>query len=136
MASFVVNAYKVRLFLERSGNPVTTSRTRLIEIIGAPEYHGIVQRANLAFSTSFDNWSNTAAVGYYSTANPLQPVLTGWLPSSEYSYWYDVIRAEKPLNLFFNISPINGASYVNHISLGTSSEPIGEGPEDFTPWPV
>jgi hypothetical protein len=133
MASFVVDAYKVRLFLERSAPPVVTTRTRLIEIVGAPEFHGIVERANLYFSTSFDNWSQTPAVGFYSTANPLQPVLTGWLPSSEFSYWYDVLRAERPLTLYFNISPIGGAPYVNQISVGTSTEPIGEGPADFTP---
>jgi hypothetical protein len=133
MASFVVASYKVRLFLERYGSPVNTVRTRMIEIIGAPEFHGIVERANLYFSTSWDNWSGTPAVGFYSTVNPLQPVLTGWLPSSEFSYWYDVLRAERPLTLFFNIAPIGGASYVNQISLGTSTEPIGEGPEDFSP---
>ena len=133
MASFVVDTYKVRLTLERSGNPVITARTRMIEIVSAPLYHGIVERANLYFSTSFDNWSNTPAVGYYATANPYQPVLTCWLPSSEYSYWYDALRAERPLTFFYNISPIGGASYVNQISLGTSNEPIGEGPEDFTP---
>ena len=136
MESFVVDTYKVRLVLELAGNPGTVSRTRLIEIIGAPEHHGIVRRASLVFSTSYDSASPRSTIGYYATHNPSQPYLYGWLPSSEYSYWYDVIRAEKPLNLFFNISPINGASYVNHISLSTSSEPIGEGPEDITPWPV
>lgn len=60
-------------------------------------------------------------------------MLTGWLPSSEYSLWYDVLRSEKPLTLFYNITPIGGATYVNNISLGTSTEPIGEGPADLSP---
>ena len=81
MGSFVVAGYKVRLLIERSGNPVITTRTRQIEIIGAPEFHGIVEKALLVFSTAWDNWSgSTAVVGFYSTFNPLQPVLTGWLP--------------------------------------------------------
>jgi hypothetical protein len=85
------------------------------------------------FSTTWDNWQNTPAVGYLNTMNPLQPVLGCWLPSSEFSFWYDVLRSEKPLTFFYNVSPIGGASYVNDISLGTSSEPIGEGPADVSP---
>jgi hypothetical protein len=133
MSSFVVASYKIRLQLERVGNPVTTVRTRMIEIISAPQFHGIVERANLAFASSWDNWSGSRVVGYYSMFNPLQPVLTGWLPSSEFSIWYDVLRSEQPLTLFYNIAPINGATYVDQISLGTSTEPIGEGPDDITP---
>jgi hypothetical protein len=133
MASYLVDTYKVRLFLERAGSPPTTTRTRLIEIASTPQYHGIVDRANLYFATTWDNWSGSPVVGYYSTGNPLQPLLTGWLPSSEFSYWYDVLRNEQPLTLFFNITPIGGAQYVNQISIGTSSEPIGEGPEDVSP---
>src|SRR4029079_10605974 len=119
MPSFVVDTYKVRLMLQRIGNPPTTVRTKMIEIASTPLFHGIIVRANLAFATTWDNWSGSPVVGYYSDSNPLQPLLTGWLPSSEYSYWYDVLRAERPLTVFYNISPINGASYVDQISLGT-----------------
>ena len=65
-----------------------THRNRIIEIASVPLYHGIVERAVLYFSTRWDNWSTTAAVGFYSLTNPYQPFLTGWLPSAEYSYWY------------------------------------------------
>jgi len=34
---------------------------------------------------------------------------------------------------FYNVSPIGGATYVNDISRGTSSEAIGERPADVTP---
>jgi hypothetical protein len=34
---------------------------------------------------------------------------------------------------FYNVSPIGGATYVNDISRGTSSEPIGERPADVSP---
>jgi hypothetical protein len=133
MPSFVVDTYKVRLMLQRSGNPPNTVRTRMIEIASTPQFHGIVEKANLAFSTTWDNWAGSPVVGYYSVSNPLQPILFGWLPSSEYSYWYDVLRAERPLTFFYDITPIGGAPYVSQISLGTSTEPIGEGPADFTP---
>ena len=95
-----------------------------------PLYHGIVERAMLNFSTYWDNWSGTPVVGYYSVANPYQPLLTAWLPSNEFSFWYDVLRAEKPLTLFYDMTPIAGASYVGKITLGTSTEPLGEGPAD------
>jgi len=133
MGSFLVDSYKVRLELQRVGNPVVTQRSRILEIASVVEFHGIVERAMLNFSTYWDNWSGTPAVGFYSTANPLQPILTGWLPSSEFSFWYDVLRSEKPLTLFYNIAPIGGANYVNDISIGTSTEPIGEGPQDTSP---
>jgi hypothetical protein len=136
MSSFLVDSYRVRLEVERVGNPVVTVRNRILEIISVAEFHGIVERAVLNFSSSFDNWSGSPVAGFYSVSNPLQPVLTGWLPSSEFSLWYDVLRSEKPLTLFYNITPIGGANYVNDISLGTSTstaEPIGEGPTDTSP---
>jgi len=133
MGSFLVASYKVRLELRRAGTPVVTTRNRIIEITSVVETHGIVETALLNFSTTWDNWQNTPAVGFLNTMNPLQPVLGCWLPSTEFSFWYDVLRSEKPLTFFYNVSPIGGASYVNDISLGTSSEPIGEGPADVSP---
>jgi hypothetical protein len=131
--SFLIQAYKVRLELQRVGTPATTHRNRIIEIQSVPLYHGIVERAMLNFSTYWDNWSTPAVVGFYNISNPLQPVLSGWLPSNEYSYWYDVLRSEKPLTFFYDITVIGGANYVNKISLGSSTEPLGEGPEDVSP---
>lgn len=133
MPSFLIQSYKVRLEILRTGSPVATHRNRIIEVVSVPQFHGLVERAMLNFSTYWDNWSGSPVVGFYSTANPYQPVLTGWLPSTEYSFWYDVLRAEKPLTLFYDITPIGGASYVGKITLGTSTEPLGEGPADVSP---
>ncbi|HEU0172670.1 MAG TPA: hypothetical protein VFV58_00275 [Blastocatellia bacterium] len=133
MPSFLIDSYRLRLEILRQGSPVATHRNRIIEIVSVPEFHGIVERAVLNFSTFWDNWSGTPVVGFYSTLNPLQPVLSGWLPSSEYAFWYDVLRSEKPLTLFYEIAPIGGANYVSKITLGTSTEPTGEGPSDVSP---
>jgi hypothetical protein len=133
MASFLIDSYKVRLELERSGNPVVTHRNRAIELTSVPEFHGIVERAMLNFSTYWDNWAGTPVVGFYNTVNPYQPVLFGWLPSTEFSFWYDVLRSEKPLTFYYDITPIGGANYVSRITLGTSTEPLGEGPDDVSP---
>jgi len=133
MSSFLIASYNLRLELQRVGNPVNTVRNRVLEIVSVPEFHGIIERAVLNFSTSFDNWQTSPVVGYYSTANLLRPVITGWLPSSEYSFWYDVLRSEKPLTFSYTITPINGANYVSAVTVGTSTEPVGEGPVDLSP---
>jgi hypothetical protein len=133
MQAFRIDSYKVRLELVRSGNPVVTHRNRIIEVTSVTEFHGIVERAMLFFSTDWDNWAGTPAVGYYnSVKNPYQPVLTCWLPSTEYSFWYDVLRSEKPLTFYYDITPIGGASYISTIAIGTSTEPLGEGPDDIS----
>ena len=86
MPSFLIESYKVRLELQRVGNPVVTHRNRIIEVVSVPLYHGIVERAMLNFSTYWDNWSGTPVVGYYSVANPYQPLLTpGCRPTSSRS---------------------------------------------------
>jgi hypothetical protein len=131
--SFLIDSYKLRLEILRQGDPAVTHRNRVLEIASVPEYHGIVERAVLNFSSLWDNWAGVAAVGYYNTFNPYQPVLSGWLPTSEYAFWYDVLRSEKPLTLFYDITPIGGADYVSKITLGSSTEPIGEGPDDVSP---
>ena len=77
MPSFLIESYKVRLELQRVGNPVVTHRNRIIEVVSVPLYHGIVERAMLNFSTYWDNWSGTPVVGFYSVANPYQPLLAG-----------------------------------------------------------
>jgi hypothetical protein len=132
MPSFLIDSYRLRLEIMRQGDPAVTNRRRIVEIVSVPQFHGIVERGVLDFSTLWDNWSGIPAVGYYSTFNPFQPVVYGWLPSSEYALWYDVLRSEKPLTFFYDITPIGGADYVSQITLGTSTEPTGEGPDDVS----
>ena len=139
MPSFLVESYKVRLGILRKGSPpAVTQRDRVLEILSVPTGLGVVYRAILVFSTAYDNWSvNTFSgapiVAYYDTTNPLDPRVSGWLPSTEYSFWYDVLRSEKPLTFFYTITVIKGVDYVSEITLGSSTEPIGEGPKDVSP---
>jgi hypothetical protein len=92
MGSFLIDSYKTRIEVARTGNPVVTGRTRVIELTSTIQFHGIIERAALFFSTSWDNWSGTPAAGYYDLSSPFQPRLTGWLPSAEFSLWYDLLR--------------------------------------------
>ena len=133
MPSFLVESYKLRLAILRQGSPVVTQRNRVLEILSVPTYHGLVYRAILNFSTGYDSWSGTPVVACYDTTNPLDPRVLGWLPSTEYSFWYDVLRSEKPLTFFYTITVIKGVDYVSEITLGSSTEPIGEGPTDVSP---
>jgi hypothetical protein len=138
MGSFLVDSYKVRVEVSRGGSPVVTSRVRLLELRSAMEFHGIVEQANLVFATNWDSWSGSPVAGYYSTFNPLQPVLSAWLPSAEYPLFYDIVRSEKPVTLSYQ--ELHGAPYetpsgfyVSEVALGTSTEPVGEGPADLSP---
>ena len=132
MPGWQIGSYKVRLELLRAGNPVVTHRNRIIELSSVTLYHGIVERAMLNFSTRWDNWTGTPAVGFYNASNQMLPIITGWLPSTEFSFWYDLLRSEKPLLLFYEVTPIGGAQYVSQFSLGSSTEPVGEGPADVS----
>src|SRR3954452_22830513 len=106
MGSFLVASYKVRLELQRSGNPIVTTRNRILEITSVLETHGIVETALLVFSTSWDNWAGSPVVGFLNSTNLLQPVMAGWLPSSEFSFWYDLLRSEKPLTFSYDVTLI------------------------------
>ena len=64
MPGFLIDSYKVRLEIVRSGNPAVTNRNRAIEVASVTQYHGIVERAMLNFSTYWDNWAGIPVVGY------------------------------------------------------------------------
>ncbi len=131
MDSYEIETYKVRTEIARSGNPVRTLRNRILELDGAGMAHGIVLKGLITFSSSFNSWSGTPASGFYADSNPLNPRIFGWLPSNEFSYWYDLVRSESPVRLYYLISPINGAKYIRTLAVGTSDEPVGEGPADI-----
>jgi hypothetical protein len=63
MAGFLIDSYKVRLEIVRSGDPAVTHRNRAIEVASVTQYHGIVERAMLNFSTYWDNWAETPSWG-------------------------------------------------------------------------
>jgi hypothetical protein len=134
MPTFPVESYKVRVEIERAGTPpVKTLHNRVLEVVSPVQFHGIVERAVLYFSTRWDNWTSPAVAGYLDQTNPYQPRLTGWFPAADFSLFYEVLRSESPLYVFYDLAPIGGASYVSNIAIGSSTEPIGEGPADHSP---
>jgi hypothetical protein len=142
MESFEVESYKVRLMISRYGLPQSGIPTRfwldrIIELTSQPQYHGIVERAFLSFFTGFDlQHGDENVVGRIDvTTDPYKPVIYGWLPSNEYSFWYELLRAERPLTFEYSTHSEDGEYLLYHVALRSSIEPIGEGPVDIGPYP-
>jgi hypothetical protein len=49
MGSFLIDSYKLRLELVRGGNPVVSTRNRIIELTASPVIIGIMERARAGF---------------------------------------------------------------------------------------
>ena len=58
----------------------------------------------------------------------------GEFPSSEFTFWYDMLRAEKPLILSYLVmsAPPENLNQLASVTLGTSLEAPGEGPTDVS----
>jgi hypothetical protein len=140
--TFEVESYKVRLTIMRYGVPQSGVPTRfwyqrIIEVTSQPQYHGIVARAFLNFFNGFDLYGgDEQVVGRMDvTTDPYKPAIYGWLPSNEYSFWYELLRAERPLTFEYSTHSEDGEYLLDHVGLRSSTEPIGEGPVDIGPYP-
>lgn len=136
MPEIEIERYKARVELQRfaSGGSTETRLNRVLELESPRLAHGIVVRVILSFSTFFDGWSGTPVVGFYSVSNPSAPLVAGWLPHREFEYYYDLVRNERPIFVFYEFRESGATSgYLRQIGLGTSREPVGEGPEDLSP---
>ena len=137
MPSFEVDTYKVSAYLSRGGASGTgyTNRSRVLEMKGPIQYHGIQNRAVFAFEASWDSWVGGRA-GYLSWApNYAGLVVAGWFGVSDFEYFYDILRSERPVHVRYEYATGHsgsGAGYLRQVGLGTSEEQIGEGPSDST----
>jgi hypothetical protein len=131
MPMFAIETYKVTSYLQRF--PGETRPSRLLEITGPILFHGIQNRAFFSFDPSFDGvWSNPV-VGYLTDGGFAGLSVAGWFPLAEYSYYYDILRSEKPVNVIYEFrDPGVTSGYLRRLGLGTSTEQIGEGPSDST----
>jgi hypothetical protein len=53
----------------------------------------------------------------------------GTLPAEDFAIWYEILRSEGPLTVFYNT---NGSGTITRISLSTADEPVGEGLADIS----
>lgn len=131
MPMFEVETYKVSSELLRL--PGETRPARALRMVGPVQYHGIQNRAIFAFSTQFNGiWPNPSA-GYVTDLGYVGLSVAGWFPLGEFSYYYDILRSEKPVYVTYEYRESgSGSGYLRKVGLGTSVEPIGEGPSEST----
>lgn len=131
MPKFEVESYKVSTYLERFAGE--TRPTRVLEMKGPVLYHGIQNRASFAFSSAFSGVWSDPVVAYLTDGGFAGLSIAGWFPVSEFSYYYDIVRAERPINVFYEFREYGAtAGYLRQLGLGTSNERVGEGPSDST----
>lgn len=130
MPTFEIENYRVSSTLRRFGSPVRAQRERVLRLVGPVLYHGIQNKATIAFSDSFNSF-NANTVGYLSNGGFDGLSVVGWFPTAEFDYWYDIARAEAPLHVEYAFRE-SGATdgYLRSLGLNTGIEPIGEGPAD------
>jgi hypothetical protein len=130
MPMFQIETYKVSTYLERFTSE--TRRTRVLELIGPVLYHGIQNRALFAFSNSFDGAFSSPVVGYLTAPGGYAGFsIAGWFPVAEFSYYYDIVRSERPVHVLYEFRDAGASSgYLRKLGLGTSVEQLGEGPTD------
>ena len=83
----------------------------------------------------------TSAVIYFWPTKPADTVgylagslVVGLLDDSDFAGWYDILRHEKPIRLYYVENSAASENRLWHISIGTADEElVGEGPRDYTP---
>ena len=134
MLSFEIESYKVSTYIQRLTSGSVFERT--LELKSVPLMHGSIRdqvSVILGFQTGFSGVVGFTAVGYLTTAPPSSTIL-GWLDLNEFNYYYDILRSEKPVLFFYELTDGSRSSgYLRRLGLGTSNEEIGEGPADMTP---
>lgn len=131
MPYFQIETYEVSSYLVRPSG--ITRPNRLLRMTGPVLYHGIQNRAAFGFSPSFGGTWGSPVAGYLTNPNYAGLSLVGWFPLSEFEYYYDILRSEKPLHVFYEMrEPGTYVGYLSQVGLGTGAEPIGEGPSEST----
>jgi len=130
MPMFDIETYKVSSYLERFSGE--TRLTRVLEMTGPVLFHGIQNHALFAFVSSFNGFAGQNPVAGYPVDGGFSGLsVTGWFPVAEFSYYYDILRNERPVQVLYEFRDASVTSgYLSQVGLGMSTEPIGEGPSD------
>jgi hypothetical protein len=132
LESFSVATYRVRTEHRNQGGSHIFDR--IIDIDGVPLAHGIVPKAVLSFRTAWNVWNNDR-VGYLALPPPNTfqgTTLAGWFGDRDFELYYKILQEEKPVSVFYDREAAQTANgyYCTMVGLGSSMEPIGEGPKD------
>jgi hypothetical protein len=131
MEFFEIEDYKVSMRIFRSKSPgkekATTSFERVLELRSKEMEHKIRLKVLLAFFSGFSGAWNEPVVGHLT--GKVDDLMAGWMDLSEFQYYYDVLRSEKPV--YFKYQFKEGTSgYITELGIRTSKEPLGEGLAD------
>ncbi|MBT2162797.1 hypothetical protein [Zobellia barbeyronii] len=116
----VLNVTEYRVGTNRSRTNTNAHRF-FLSLKGRSE-RGVVNSAIIYFWPS----RPTDTVGYIAGS-----LFVGMLDDSDFQYWYDILRNEKPVKLNYVENSDASVNKVWHISIGTGDEGVGEGPKDF-----
>jgi hypothetical protein len=117
MGTLLIDSYEVRAatFRVAGNNAVEVLHSLLLK--GTPEGGSSVSTANIQFiATRQSNYPGQFA----------GDLIVGFLTDNLFASWYDILRSEKPVRLFFQ--PDSGT--LQTLQLFTGAEPLGEGPAE------
>ena len=115
----VLNVTEYRVGTNRSrSNPAAH---RFVLVLDGSSASGPASRAIVYF------WPSQPAdtVGYVAGS-----LLVGLLDDEDFPFWYDIVRSEKPVRVTYLEDSADSQNRVRHLSIGTSDEGVGEGPQD------
>jgi hypothetical protein len=114
--------------LNVSSYRVGTNRSRTDP--GAHRYY-------LSLQGTSEEGAATSAIVYFWPDPPTDTVghladtlLVGLLPDEDFAGWYDILRAERPVKVFYVEGGASGTVF--HIGVGTDPEAVGEGPSNLS----
>lgn len=91
----------------------------------------------LSLSGNSESGPAQSVIIYFWPSKPVDTVgyiagnlLVGMLDDSDFQYWYNILRNEKPVHVYYVENNAASENRVWHISVGTSDEGVGEGPAD------
>lgn len=115
----ILNVTEYRVGTNRSRT--NTNAHRFFIVAEGFSENGPINRAVIYF------WPSKPAdtVGYVAGS-----LLVGMLDDGDFQYWYDILRNEKPVKISYVENSSASENKVWHISVNTTNEGVGEGPED------
>jgi hypothetical protein len=133
--TFEVTSYKLRIEHRIRNN--AHSFERVLDIDGKPLHHGTpIPKALFNFATAFNDWQHpTVGNVLFNAAGeiPGPAKLVGYFGDQEFDLFYKILQEEKPLYVFYErpAGPRTSSYACTMVGLGSSTEPVGEGPRDF-----
>jgi hypothetical protein len=127
-----IQQYRIHLVHNRSaGQPAMHTRTRYIQVLFTVKGATKPSMLHLGFIAD----AQSATTGEVKKLDTRCYQISARIPVSEFAAYYDVLRSEKPVSVWFDYETepdLNQTVSINSFSLFTGDEPLGEGPVDVS----